>query len=95
MHRLYRTLGILSVATLALAAPRNNLLGAQATAEADTSLPATGIDFSGIFGARLPAVPNSLLARGTPQGAPFAGFTPNSPAERAGLRVGGRRGQHR
>ncbi|HEX8945223.1 MAG TPA: hypothetical protein VF785_18955, partial [Gemmatimonadaceae bacterium] len=48
MHRLYRTLGILSVATLALAAPRNNLLGAQATAEADTSMPATGIDFSGI-----------------------------------------------
>lgn len=47
------------------------------------------------FGARLPAVPDSLLARGTPQGAPFAGFTPNSPAERAGLRVGGRRGQHR
>jgi hypothetical protein len=40
------------------------------------------------FGARLAAVPDSLLARGTPHGALIAGFTPNSPAERAGLHVG-------
>jgi len=68
-----------TLVALALMQPRI----AQSQDPTDTPLPRRSY-----FGARLAAVPDSLLGRGTPRGALITGFTPNSPAERAGLRVG-------
>lgn len=48
MHRVQKTLAVVSVATLTAAAPIFNPLGAQTNAAPDPSMPATGIDFSGI-----------------------------------------------